>query len=171
MGFMPKRFIGEHGRLLHLVMTSASIQKSSAVGLLLDQEKAYDRVHPSYLSQVMIRFGVPPPPVTTIIGLFFSTCGIYTSQRGLRQGDPLSPLLFNIAFDPFLRLISSDPLYRGFSFGQLQDTRYIDDSPRPPSDDACPPPPVKILAYADDVLVFLHSPSDFVRLKNAVDIQ
>ncbi|KAG1594933.1 hypothetical protein G6F47_008653 [Rhizopus delemar] len=180
MGFMLKRFIGEHGRLLHQVMTSASIRKSSAVGLLLDQEKAYDRVHPSYLSQVMIRFGVPPPLVITIIGLFFSInisiningflTTSFVAQRGLRQGDPLSLLLFNIAFDPFLRLISSDPLYSGFSFGQLQDTRYLDDSPRPPSDDACPPPPVKILAYADDVLVFLHSPSDFVRLKNAVDI-
>ncbi|KAG1241085.1 hypothetical protein G6F68_017034 [Rhizopus microsporus] len=96
MGFMPKRFIGEHGHLLQLVMTSASIRKSSAVGLLLDQEKAYDRVHPSYLSQVMIRFGVPPPLVTTIIGLFFSTnisiningflTTPFVAQRGLRQG-------------------------------------------------------------------------------------
>ncbi|KAG1489709.1 hypothetical protein G6F52_009440 [Rhizopus delemar] len=95
MGFMPKRFIGEHGRLLHLVMTSTSIRKSSAVGLLLDKEKAYDRVHPTYLSQVMIRFGVPPPLVTTIIGLFFSTnisiningflTTSFVAQRGLRQ--------------------------------------------------------------------------------------
>ncbi|KAG1400351.1 hypothetical protein G6F59_013187 [Rhizopus arrhizus] len=59
MGFMPQRFIGEHGRLLQLIMSSVSIQKSSAVGLLLDQEKAYDRVHPEYLSQVMRRFGIP----------------------------------------------------------------------------------------------------------------
>ncbi|KAG0775157.1 hypothetical protein G6F22_013513 [Rhizopus arrhizus] len=42
----------------------------------------------------------------------------------------------------------------------------------PPSVDPAghSPPPVKILAYADDVLVFLKSPSDFNRLQQAVSI-
>ncbi|KAG1486641.1 hypothetical protein G6F54_013202 [Rhizopus delemar] len=189
MGFMPQRFIGEHGRLLQLIMSSASIQKSSAVGLLLDQEKAYDRVHPEYLSQVMRRFGIPAQLVSTIIQLFFSTrisininghlTSPFTAQRGLRQGDPLSPLLFNIAFDPFLRLISSDSLFQGYSFvassadGSSTDDLFpapvVADAPSvvPAIQTGHSPPAVKILAYADDVLVFLKSPSDFNRLQQA----
>lgn len=67
VGFMPQRFIGENGRLLQLIMASAFIQKSDAIGLLLDQEKTYDQIHPGYLSRV------PPQLVDTIISLFFST--------------------------------------------------------------------------------------------------
>ncbi|KAG1130457.1 hypothetical protein G6F37_014146 [Rhizopus arrhizus] len=73
LGFMPGRFIGENGRILQLAMTAASISRSSAVGMLLDQEKAYDRVHPDYLSQVLSRFGVPPQLNNSIMNLFFST--------------------------------------------------------------------------------------------------
>lgn len=78
---------------------------------MVDQEKAYDRIHPDYLSSIMKRFGIPQSLIQSIITLFFSTNievnmnGYLSSrpihqQRGLRQGDPLSPLPFNTAFDP-----------------------------------------------------------------------
>ncbi|KAG0994687.1 hypothetical protein G6F26_004478 [Rhizopus arrhizus] len=34
--------------------------------------------------------------------------------RGLRQGDPISPVFFNLAFKPLLRRILSDPHFSGF---------------------------------------------------------
>ncbi|OAD65265.1 hypothetical protein PHYBLDRAFT_184181 [Phycomyces blakesleeanus NRRL 1555(-)] len=68
--------------------------------LLLDQEKAYDRVYPGYLCLVMAR-----TRFTTML-----------VDSGLRQGDPLSPLLVNSAFKPLLRSILASLSIRNFQF-------------------------------------------------------
>ncbi|KAG1487412.1 hypothetical protein G6F53_012717 [Rhizopus delemar] len=47
--------------------------KLPGVSLLLDQEKAYDRVHPDYLHACLTRFGLPPQLSTCITSLFFNT--------------------------------------------------------------------------------------------------
>ncbi|KAG1544709.1 hypothetical protein G6F49_011006 [Rhizopus delemar] len=133
------------------------------ITLLLDQEKAYDRVHPSYLRSVLLKFRFPTVLVNSLIGLFFGNwvwvninghlTEEVTQSRSLRQGDPLSPLLFNLALGPFLRHVLQDTSLFGFLFLQL---------PADPN----PPPALKILAYADDVCVFLSSPADFLRLQH-----
>ncbi|KAG0769000.1 hypothetical protein G6F33_004027 [Rhizopus arrhizus] len=148
-GFPRDRFIADNGLLMKLVMDFAKSTNSKALGLLLDQEKAYDRVHPDYLQQVLTHFGFPPSFVQSVLGLFFSTQlrlninGFLSSpvhqRRDLRQGDPLSPMLFSIPHAP--------PSY--ISGDHLQ--------------------PIKLLAYADDVLCLLKDPSDLTRLQTHLD--
>ncbi|KAG1329147.1 hypothetical protein G6F62_007804 [Rhizopus arrhizus] len=164
-GFMPKHFIADNGATTRLVMDVAQRMKLPGIALLLDQEKAYDRVHFQYLQACLDKYGFPQSLVVSIISLFFGTSlcinvnGFLTApisqDRGLRQGDPLSPL-FNLAIEPLLRSIWSSPLISGFTF------------PRPqwPNFTSLPrlSPPLKALAYADDVLVFVTRPTELQTL-------
>ena len=141
---------------MKLLMEHARLTNSPAIALLLDQEKAYDRVHPQYLQLVLERFGFPYAIVNSLTSLFFSTQlsvnvnGFHSppvlQRRGLRQGDPISPVLFNLAFEPLLRsILSAQPLH-GIPL---------------PSPLNSPLPlelgPTKLLAYADDIACFLNN--------------
>jgi hypothetical protein len=142
------------------------------VTLCLDQEKAYGRVHPQYLQACLNKFGFLQSLVTSIISLFFaaSLCinvnGFLTAPilqaRGLRQGDPLSPLLFNLAIEPLLHSIWPSPLISGFTFLRPQWPNFTS-LPRSS-------PPLKALAYADDVLVFLTRPTELQTLLYLVSL-
>ena len=72
----------------------------------IDMEKAYDRVNRKKLFEVMRGYGVQEKLVVVIDRIYdggkvkFEVEGIMTrwckSDSGVRQGCPLSPLLFNI---------------------------------------------------------------------------
>ncbi|KAG1529343.1 hypothetical protein G6F51_014173 [Rhizopus arrhizus] len=73
----------------------------------------------------------------------------------MRQGDPLSPLLFNLALEPLPRTLMSSSQLSGF--------RFLTDS-------TAERPILKSLAYADDILVFLSSPSELPILLSTISM-
>ena len=106
------------------------------------------------------------------LGIFFfgnavriNINGYFTNKvdqrRGLRQGDNGSPLLFNIALEPFLRHILQDSLFQGFQFQSVSNSTTTTFNTMLPS--------LKVLAYADDVCDLLHSTDDYCHLRHHLD--
>jgi hypothetical protein len=177
-GFMPGRLIANNGWALQTMMAHARNidPNGTTAGVLLDQEKAYDRIHPEYLAKVLMKFGFPEAFIKTITAMFFQTkvhiaingylAAPITQGRGLRQGDPISPLLFNLAFEPLLRRLLAEIHLQGFPMQKPLCRPLSRSSSKHYGRRAYFPEsiPIKLLAYADDLLMILSDPQEWQTL-------
>ena len=142
-GFVPGRLMNEHTRLASEVSHLCDATDTPGFIVGLDQVKAYDRVDQFWLMKVLVAFGLPTSLILLISDLT-SKCRLQvringgyspylTLKRGVRQGDPLSCLLFNFSIEPLA--IKLRERIVGLSVLGLA--------------------PVKIMLYADDINLFL----------------
>jgi hypothetical protein len=123
----------------------------------LDLEKAYDHVNWEFLLYLLHRRGFSEKwrrwisfcisSVRFSILVNGSPCGFFQSSWGIRQGDPLSPLLFVIVMEALSRLIdkaSGVGLLSGFPVGR----------------EAFDPLKISHLLFADDTLIFYEANPD-----------
>jgi len=142
-GFVPGRLMNEHTRLASEVAHLCDATGTPGFIVGLDQAKAYDRVDQSWLLQVLVASGLPSDLILLISDLT-NNCRsrvrinsgyspYFTLRRGVRQGDPLSCLLFNFSIEPLA--IKLRQVVKGLAVPGLA--------------------PVKIMLYADDINLFL----------------
>jgi hypothetical protein len=130
--------------------------KASLPGVLckLDLEKVYDHVNWDFLIYLLRRCGFSEKwrkwiyfcvsSIRFSILVNGSPCGFFPSSRGIRQGDPLSPMLFVIVMEAFSRLIdkaTNAGMLSGFSVGNLDRAPMV----------------VSHLLFADDTLIFCEA--------------
>lgn len=159
-GFMKGRNILEGVVILHEVIHELKSKKKSGLILKIDFEKAYDRVRWDFLEEVMIGKGFPSGWIKRVMQTVVDgkVCVNVNGQRspyfktfkGLRQGHPLSPILFNILADTLSALLDK-AVTKGHIIGVLPELI---------------PGGVSHIQYADDTVIMVdRSVQSVVNLK------
>jgi hypothetical protein len=114
-GFIKGRYIMDGVLSLHEIIHEVKQKKQNGVIFKVDFEKAYDKVNWKFLHNMLIKKGFGDKwsdwvlktvkggkvaiRTNDVVGPYFKT------HKGVRQGDPFSPLLFNVAADVLACLI------------------------------------------------------------------
>ncbi|CAL1378948.1 unnamed protein product [Linum trigynum] len=151
--FIRERQIVENILLGHELMHYLKTKKRGKKGymaLKVDMEKAYDRVEWTFLLTILEKLGFSSVWVgwiqeclrsASFLVMMNGTPSVYfTASRGLRQGDPLSPLLFVLCTEGFATL-----LRKAISEKKLAGTKVAPRAPR-----------ISHLFFADDSYLFLR---------------
>lgn len=109
-GFIQGCRIADQTKLICMMLYYAEAVEKNGLIVALDQEKAYDKIDHAYLWQTLWKFKIPEKYIKTIQALYGSAetqimvNGHLSSPwrviRRVRQGDPLSCLLFDLAIEP-----------------------------------------------------------------------
>ena len=134
-----------------------SQQGNNGAIICIDQEKAFDRIDREWIIKVMENMNFGPDILRWIQILYKSTKskiqinGSLTDTldiaSGVRQGCPLSMLLYTIAAEPLATYINNNPQIRGITL---------------PSGNT-----IKISQYADDTTAFISDTYSYTILQNA----
>lgn len=148
VGFVEGRLLCENVLLASELVSNFHIAGEVSKGCLqIDLTKAYDSLNWDFLFNILTAIELPEKFIrwikvcvtTTSFSIAFNgeLIGFFPGKKGLRQGDPISSLLFVLAMDVLSKKLDQGALLQSFI-------------PHP----MCDAPLVTHLSFADDVLIF-----------------
>ena len=156
-GFVPLRYITEHTCLCSEVTHLCNQTGTPGYIISLDQAKAYNHVNSTLLLRTMEAMGLPADLLCMIKDILADCCTCVCINRGysssfslccgVRQGDPLSCLLYDFSIKPMgmhLRKAISGITLLGL-------------------------PPVKLIQYTNDMNLFLSAMEDLPLICHMMD--
>lgn len=140
-GFVPTRRLEDAVLKATHIINHCKRHQIPAYLMLLDQEKAFDRVSRDYLHAILDTFGFPDLIKKAVKAMYASTTANIAIngqlsrkiklQSGVRQGCPLSPTLFAMCIEPLGNLIRNNPSYTGIripDMGAFKISKFADDT-------------------------------------------
>ena len=152
-GYVKGRYIGENVRLIQDIIEHTNLTGKKGIALFLDFKKAFDSIEWPYL-KAAINFFNFGPDILNWISIFYndvSSCvlnnghasSFFPLQRGVRQGCPLSGVLFVLGIELFGRALKNNKSIKGILVNNHE---------------------IKVTQYADDTTVFVRDRDSVVQL-------
>jgi hypothetical protein len=141
------------------VLANAKTTGTPMCVLTSDFQQAFDRISHQYLFHILQPYGISPwcverihafyDQATASVQINGSLAGSISIRSGVRQGCPFSVALFALCFHPLIRALED-------SLPSINIGRHTQHGP--------------VIAYADDVTVFVTNPGDFHAIQQAIHL-
>lgn len=161
--FVEGRSLVHNVLICHDIMRHYKRKTTPRCMMKIDLRKAYDMVNWKFVEEMLKGYGFPEKFCQWVMRCLTSTKfsvrvngtshGYFAGKRGLRQGDPISPLLFVLVMEYLSRIL--------LKMGQLPDFRFHP---------MCKKLRLNHLISADDLMIFCKGQEKSVqRIKEALD--
>ena len=147
-------------KMIEIIRNLSSYRDEAFSGYFvqIDQEKAFDRLNHEYLFKTMEALGITGKflkltktlysEITSQISINGCLTNKINIERGVRQGCPLSMILYTIGSTPLIEMINDE---KGIT-GHI--TKHIK--------------PIKLQSYADDMTIIINHPSELNALNQVL---